>query len=185
MILERFIDSIRALLIIVHGKYIVARTNVATLGNAKKLINTSVILIMVHLVIISMQYYFSWIFMQDVVSTWQNNLKGNVFEKKSDIGTFTYSRTRVGPGYVNQNIELMEEEVDISLIAIGMVLAFLFLLLWITVSCLLIIQPMLSYKAEIIKLEGIYQHIDSVELDKVVMGEFEPAYKESQQTFVE
>ena len=125
----RIFIAFRDLLFIFQGQFYLKKLKeTQNLKLTQKLISTTVIIVMIHFMLISLQYYFSCFLLQDVIRTWQANMSQDIYNQKSKAGTFTYTRQKIGAGYINQDMELLEEELDISLIALGMVFIFMALL---------------------------------------------------------
>jgi hypothetical protein len=121
--IERLIDLCRSGLIFYQGWYILQKINSPLIKNAKDLVNKTVLFTLCHFFLISFQFYISCFLLQDVIKTWSEATNKDFGRSKE--GTFTYSRQKLHSGYISQDMEILEEQVDISLIALGLVFGFL------------------------------------------------------------
>ncbi|CAI2377488.1 unnamed protein product [Moneuplotes crassus] len=171
---ERLFTALRDLLFVFQGRYyLIKLRQTQNLQLSQKMISTTVIVVVIHFMLISLQYYFSCFLLQDVIRTWQASLSQDVYHQKSRSGTFSYTRTKIGSGFISQDMEIIEEEVDISLIAIGMVFIFLCMLGCVTFACFGIMKCLISYKEQFVKLEGLHTPPETIELQKTNLDEEE------------
>jgi len=174
--IERVLDLWRSLLIYYQGKKTHDNIKHNNIFHAKVLVNTTVVFALAHFFLISFQFYISWFLLQDVIKTWADNVNDYGTSRK---GSFRYSRQKLHSGYIDQEMEILEEQADISLIALGLVFGFLLTLAIITLTCLLIVRVQLDYKDKVVALSKIHLPKGSLELNSVNdRGEFEPVSDE-------
>ncbi|CAI2377102.1 unnamed protein product [Moneuplotes crassus] len=161
---ERILIAIRDLLFMFQGWYYLRKLKQPqNLKASQKLITTTIIIIIIQFAVFSLQYYLSCYLIQDVVRTWQQSLSSSTYHQKSKSGTFSYTRTKIGTGYIGQEMDVFEEA-DIYLIAFGMILLFFCILGLSSLICFGILKYLLSYKQQFVNLECLNSLPNSIEL---------------------
>ena len=172
---------------IYHGRVVLRKIRVSNLENAKALINQTVVLLLAHIVIISLQFYLNCFLLQDLIATWESTFgKSADTMTKSRSGTFSFTRQKNHTGAVNHNLELLQEEVDITVIALATIVSFGFSMCLVGLVCMSILRAFLVYRDKIVYSSKVYLPEGAVEMNKVnEIGEFEPnSDEEETDTFV-